>query len=71
MKLLVLCDIVEEFDLYELMVLCVIGNKYMVMLYGMFEFKYFFLCKLEVVGKGVCLVLVVKVLICDMIVVEW
>lgn len=70
MCLLVLCEIVDIFGLYELIVFCVISQKYMVMLCGIFELKYFFGSYVVIDIGGVCFVIVICVLIKQLVGVE-
>lgn len=70
MKLLVLYDIVEVVGMYELIILWVIMQKYMYMLCGIFELKYFFLSYVSIVEGGECLFIVICVIIKKLVVVE-
>lgn len=70
MKVLVLYDVVEVVDMYEFIILCVIIKKYMYILCGIFELKYFFFSYVFIVDGGECFVMVICVLIKKLIVVE-
>lgn len=67
MVLLILKEVVEEIGMYEFIVLCIIIGKFLQILCGIFELKYFFVVCLEgvsVFGQ------VVKVMVCCLIDVE-
>lgn len=63
MCFLVLWEIVDILGLYEFMIFCVIINKYMVILMGMFELKYFFGSYVLMEIGGVVLFIVICVFI--------
>lgn len=56
--------------MYELIIFWVIMQKYMYMLWGIFEFKYFFFSYVSIDEGGECLFIVICVMIKKLIVVE-
>lgn len=61
--LLILCEIVVELGLYELMVLCVIVCKYVCMLCGMLLLCVFFVLGIDIEGGGEVFSIVIQVMI--------
>lgn len=70
MYLLVLCEVVEEVGMYELIIFCVMMCKYIYMLCGIFEFKYFFFSGVFIEDGGSVLFMVIQVMLCKFVDVE-